>query len=94
LACGDEHAVDIGASDARLAYIYVRRFDLGLRAPDALRSPGASATLVTLDRRLATTARVGVAVELTTDWSRGDEEEMANQRNPVEDHYTARISAR
>jgi predicted nucleic acid-binding protein len=28
--------VDIGASDARLAYIYVRRFDLALRAPDAL----------------------------------------------------------
>jgi predicted nucleic acid-binding protein len=28
--------VDIGASDARLAYIYVRRFNLALRAPDAL----------------------------------------------------------
>src|SRR5258708_15206870 len=28
--------VDIGASDARLAHIYVRRFDLALRAPDAL----------------------------------------------------------
>jgi len=64
--------VDIGASDARLAYIYVRRFDLGLRAPDALHLAIArrlDATLVTLDRRLATAAReLGVAVEeLTTD---------------------------
>ena len=64
--------VDIGPSDARLAYIYVRRFDLGLRAPDALHLAIArrlDATLVTLDRRLATAAReLGVAVEeLTTD---------------------------
>lgn len=59
---------DIGASDARLAYIYVRRFDLGLRAPDALHLAIArrlDATLVTLDRRLATAAReMGIAVEL------------------------------
>ncbi len=58
--------VDI-ASDARLAYMYVRRFDLGLRAPDALHLAIArrlDATLVTLDRRLATAAReLGVAVE-------------------------------
>lgn len=59
--------VDIGATDARLAYIYVRRFDLGLRAPNALHLAIArrlDATLVTLDRRLATAAReLGVAVE-------------------------------
>jgi predicted nucleic acid-binding protein len=59
--------VDIGATDARLAYIYVRRFDLGLRAPDALHLAIArrlDATLVTLDRRLATAAReLSVAVD-------------------------------
>ena len=59
--------VEIGASDARLAYIYARRFDLRLRAPDALHLAIArrlDATLVTLDRRLATAAReLGVAVE-------------------------------
>jgi uncharacterized protein len=58
--------VDIAAADARLAYVYVRRFDLGLRAPDALHlaiSRRLDATLVTLDRRLATAAReLGVAV--------------------------------
>ena len=60
--------VDIGASDARLAYIYVRRFDLRLRAPDALHLAIArrlDATLVTLDRRLAIAAReMGIAVEV------------------------------
>jgi uncharacterized protein len=59
--------VDLGASDARLAYIYVRRFDLGLRAPDALHLAIArrlDATLVTLDRRLAAAAtELGVTVE-------------------------------
>ena len=64
--------VDIGATDARLAYIYVRRFDLGLRAPEDLHLAIArrlDATLVTLDRRLATAAReLGIAVkDLTTD---------------------------
>jgi uncharacterized protein len=58
--------VDIGPSDARLAYIYVRRFDLGLRAADALHLAIArrlDATLITLDRRLATAAReMGIAV--------------------------------
>jgi len=63
--------VDIQAADARLAYIFVRRFDLALRAPDALHLAIArrlDATLITLDRRLATAAReLGVAVEnLTT----------------------------
>lgn len=60
--------VDIGSSDARLAYIYVRRFDLGLRAPDALHLAIArrlDATLVTLDRRLPAAAReLGIAVEV------------------------------
>ena len=59
--------VDIASSDARLAYIYVRRFDLGLRAPDALHLAIArrlDATLVTLDRRMVAAAReLGVAVE-------------------------------
>jgi hypothetical protein len=58
--------VDITASDARLAYIYARRFDLRLRAPDALHLAIArpDATLVTLDRRLAEAAReLGVSVE-------------------------------
>jgi predicted nucleic acid-binding protein len=58
--------VDIGASDARLAYIYVRRFDLRLRAPDALHMAIArrlDATLVTLDRRMARAAEeLGIAV--------------------------------
>jgi predicted nucleic acid-binding protein len=61
-------AADMHAADARLAYIYVRRFDLGLRAPDALHLAMArrlDATLVTLDQRLAAAAReLGVAVEL------------------------------
>ena len=60
--------VDIGPSDARLAYIYVRRFDLGLRASDALHlaiTRRLDATLITLDRRLATAAReMGIAVKL------------------------------
>lgn len=60
--------VDILPPDARLAYSYVRRFDLALRAPDALHLAMVrrlDATLVTLDRRLATAARdLGVAVEL------------------------------
>jgi len=59
--------VDIQASDARLAYIYVRRFDLALRAPDALHLAVAQRldlAVVTLDRRLAAAAReLGVAVE-------------------------------
>jgi len=60
--------VDVAASDARLAYIYVRRFDLGLRAPDALHLAIArrlDATLITLDRRLAAAAReMGIAVNV------------------------------
>ena len=62
--------VDIQASDARLAYVYVRRFDLALRAPDALHlaiTRRLSASLVTLDKGLATAAQVlGIAVEEPT----------------------------
>jgi len=53
--------------DFRLASVFVRRFDLGLRAPDALHAALCRRDdhrLVTLDRRLATAAEaVGVAVE-------------------------------
>ena len=61
-------AADMHAADARLAYAYVRRFDLRLRAPDALHLAIArrvDATLITLDRRLASAAReLGIAVEM------------------------------
>jgi uncharacterized protein len=61
--------VDIAASDARLACVYARRFDLGLRAPDAALHLAIArrldATLATLDRRLATAAReLGITVEV------------------------------
>jgi predicted nucleic acid-binding protein len=46
---------------ARLAYIYARRFDLGLRAPDALHL----AIARRLDATLVTRAReMGIAVEV------------------------------
>jgi predicted nucleic acid-binding protein len=58
---------DMHAADVRLANAYVRRFDLMLRAPDALHiaiTRRLDATLVTLDRRLAVAARqLGVTVE-------------------------------
>ena len=58
---------DVQASDARLAHAYVRRFELMLRAPDALHLAIArrlDATLVTLDRRLARAAQeLGITVE-------------------------------
>jgi predicted nucleic acid-binding protein len=61
-------AADVHAADARLAYAYVRRFDLRLRAPDAMHLAIAyrlGATIVTLDRRLANAAgQLGIAVEL------------------------------
>jgi len=56
---GSEPA-DIRASDIWLANTYVRRFDLMLRAPDALHAAVCrrlDLTLVTSDRRLATAAR-------------------------------------
>jgi predicted nucleic acid-binding protein len=62
--------VDIQASDARLAYVYVRRFNLRLRAPDALHlaiSRRLDVALVTLDRRMAAAAReLGIVVERPT----------------------------
>ena len=60
--------VDIREADMRLAHIIVRRFELALRAPDALHLAicrRLSLTLVTLDRRLARAGQdMGVAVEL------------------------------
>lgn len=58
---------DTQAQDIRLAYAYVRRFDLTLRAPDAVHVAVArrlDVPLVTLDQRLAEAAReLGIAVE-------------------------------
>lgn len=60
--------VDLQASDARLAEVFVRRFELMLRAPDALHAAicrRADFLLVTLDRRLAAAAdELGVRVRL------------------------------
>jgi predicted nucleic acid-binding protein len=65
---GTSSPVEVHPSDARLAYVYVRRFDLRLRAPDALHLAIArrlDATLVTLDRRLANAAReLSIALEM------------------------------
>ena len=59
--------LDIQSSDIRLAHIFVRRFDLGLRAPDALHLAicrRAGHKLLTLDRHLAAAAKaLGVRVE-------------------------------
>ena len=59
--------VDVHASDVRLANAFVRRFDLMLRAPDAMHVAVArrlDVTLATLDRRLARAAReLGVLVD-------------------------------
>jgi uncharacterized protein len=59
---------DVHPADARLAHTYVRRFDLALRAPDALHlaiTHRLNAKLVTLDRRLERAARgLGIAVEV------------------------------
>jgi len=60
--------LDTQASDIRLAHLFVRRFDLMLRVPDALHAAmcrRADHELVTMDRRLATAARdLGVSVRL------------------------------
>ncbi len=59
--------IEMHAADVRLAYAYVRRFDLALRAPDALHVAIArrlDVALLTLDRRMAAAAsELGVAVE-------------------------------
>src|ERR1700722_18582073 len=59
---------EFAASDARLAHVYVRRFDLMLRAQDALHAAicrRLGFTLVTLDRRLAAASReLGLEVRI------------------------------
>lgn len=59
---------DFHAADVRLANAYVRRFDLMLKAPDALHAAichRMDLTLVTLDRRLAEAAgRLGLSVRV------------------------------
>jgi uncharacterized protein len=69
-------SVDLRTADARLAYAYVRRFELMLRAPDALHLAIArrlGATLVTLDGRLADAGReLAVAVAVPGRDSNGD----------------------
>jgi uncharacterized protein len=63
---GTATAVDVRSSDVRLAYTYVRRFELMLRAPDALHlamTQRLGATFVTLDRPLIrAAAALGIAV--------------------------------
>jgi predicted nucleic acid-binding protein len=60
--------VDLHASDARLAHVFVRRFDLMLRATDALHAAicrREGHLLVTLDKRLAAAAtELGVQTRL------------------------------
>jgi predicted nucleic acid-binding protein len=62
--------IDVEASDVRMAGRIVRRFDLMLRAPDALHlamTQRLSARLITMDRRLATAASdLGVDVALVS----------------------------
>jgi predicted nucleic acid-binding protein len=62
--------LDLQPADARLANVFVRRFDLMLRAPDALHAAACRREdhlLVTLDRRLALAAvELGVRVKLLT----------------------------
>jgi predicted nucleic acid-binding protein len=60
--------VDLHAADARLAHVFVRRFDLMFRAPDALHAAicrREGCLLVTLDKRLAAAAaELGVRTRL------------------------------
>lgn len=59
---------EMTGSDVRLASVYVRRFDLMLRTPDALHAAicrRLGMMLVTLDRRLATAAEaLGISVQV------------------------------
>lgn len=61
---------EVHGADVRVAGSYVRRFDLALRAPDALHlavSRRLDATLITLDRRLAAAAQeLGIAADMPT----------------------------
>ena len=65
---GATSPVEVHAADARSAYHLVKRFDLGLRAPDALHLAIArrlDATLLTLDQRLVrAAAETGVAAKM------------------------------
>ncbi|WP_369059799.1 type II toxin-antitoxin system VapC family toxin [Caulobacter sp. 73W] len=60
--------LDFQAADVRLANVFVRRFDLMLRAPDALHAAMCRREdhlLVTMDKRLAAAAReLGVRTKL------------------------------
>lgn len=62
--------VEMTAADIRLAAVYVRRFDLMLRTPDALHAAVCrreDLELITLDRRLATSAgALGITVRFLT----------------------------
>lgn len=56
----EANTIDVEGQDVRLATRFVRRFDLVLRAPDALHLAicrRLGATMATLDRRLAVAAR-------------------------------------
>ena len=65
---GATENAEVSAPDARLANTYVRRFDLKLRAPDALHMAicrRLDLSLVTLDQRLARAAReLGLDVQV------------------------------
>lgn len=64
----DSSLIDVEGADIRLAGVIVRRFDLMLRAPDALHVAicrRLAGSLVTMDRRLARAATdLGVTVTL------------------------------
>jgi predicted nucleic acid-binding protein len=65
---GNSSPVEVHPADVRLAYAHVRRFDLALRAPDALHlaiARRAGAKLITFDRRLlAAASALGIAAEM------------------------------
>ena len=68
---GETDTAEMDAHDCRLANTYVRRFDLKLRAPDALHAAicrRLELQLATLERRLAAAARaLGINVVVPTD---------------------------
>ena len=68
---GETDTAEMDAHDCRLANTYVRRFDLKLRAPDALHAAicrRLELQLATLDRRLAAAARaLGINVLVPAD---------------------------
>ncbi len=68
---GETENADVDLHDCRLANSYVRRFDLKLRAPDALHAAicrRLGLQLVTLDHRLVAAAReLGIAVVVPVD---------------------------